>query len=157
MSVITKIKSVLPSVSTVLTKGTGIAALGAVLYDSNYVGKMQADLYSSERDAKTTGYYLNNSMYLNSMSKIDEKIKDLSYTTELDQTYKRFFNEGIGYTKGFISMLIRNVIPLGLGLLATFGGKASSKAGAIGVAIYGAYRFIKHFFGMGTPPGMKFD
>lgn len=157
MSVLGRIRSAMPSASTIVTKGLGIAALGEVLKDAHYVGKMQSDLYASERDARTTGYYLNNSMYLNSMSKFDEKIKNLSYTTELDQTYKRFFNEGIGYIRGFTSMLIRNVIPLGLGIAATFGGKVSSKVGAIGVAVYGAYRFVKNFFGLGTPPGMKFD
>ena len=156
-SVISRIKNAMPSASTVLSKGLGIAALGVVLKDAHYVGKMQADLYSSEKDARSTAHYLNNSMYLGTMSKFDEKIKNLSYTTELDQTYKRFFNEGIGYIRGFTSMLTRNVIPLGLGIGATFGGKISSKVSAIGVAAYSTYRFIKNFFGLGTPGGIKFD
>lgn len=105
MAILTRITSKLPSVSTLLTRGTGLAALGIVAYDANYLGKMEADLYSSSRDAKSTAYYLNNSMYMPNMSKFTEKIKNWSFTTELDQTYKRFFNEGIGYIKGFTALL----------------------------------------------------
>ena len=47
MAILTKITSKLPSVSTLLTRGAGLAALGIVAYDANYLGKMEADLYSS--------------------------------------------------------------------------------------------------------------
>ena len=157
VSVLSRIKSAFPSASKVITKGAGLAALGIVLNDSHYLGKMQSDLYSSEKDARSTAYYLNNSMYLSDMSKFSEKIKNWSYTTELDQTYKRFFNEPIGYIKGFVSMLVQNVIPLGLSMGALFGGKITSKASAIGLGIYGVYKFVKNFFGWGTPPGWKLD
>ena len=56
MAILTRIRSVLPNVSTMVTKGAGLAALGIVAYDANYVGKMKADLYASSRDAKTTAY-----------------------------------------------------------------------------------------------------
>ena len=157
MSVIGRIRSALPSGSKLITKGLGLAALGMVAYDSHYVGKLQSDLYASEKDAASTAYYFNNSRYVTDMRKSTEAIKNASYTMELDQTYKRFFNEGIGYIKGFASMLVNNVIPLGLGLGALFGGKVASKGSAIGLAVYGAYKFIKNFFGLGTPPGLKFD
>ena len=157
MRVIGRIRSVLPSTSSLLTKGLGLAALGMVAHDSHYVGKLQSDLYASEKDAASTAYYFNNSRYVSDMRKSTEAIKNLSYTMELDQTYKRFFNEGIGYIKGFGSMLVNNVVPLGLGLGAVFGGKVAGKASAIGLAVYGAYKFIKNFFGFGTPPGLKFD
>ena len=88
-----------------VTKGIGAVALGAVAYDAHYLGKIQADLYSSEKDAASTGYYLNNSLYSTNMSKIQEGIKDASYEMELDCGWKRFINEGVGYVKGFTSML----------------------------------------------------
>lgn len=136
-----------------LAKGVGVAALGCVAYDSHYIGKLQADIYASEKDAKSAAYYLNNSMYLNSMSKIEEGIRNKAYTMDLDQGYKRFFNSGIGYVKGFCSMLIDNVIPLGLGLgaLITKGKLSKGCAGALGV--YAGYQLIKNFFGWGTPGG----
>lgn len=157
MAILTNIRSVLPSASTLVKKGIGLAALGVVAYDANYVGKVQADLYSSTKDAQSTTYYLNNSMYMPNMSKFTEKIKNWSFTTELDQTYKRFFNEGIGYIKGFTGSLANAFIPLGLGIGALFGGKTVSKASAIGLGIYGVYKFIRNFFGIGTPNTLKID
>ena len=99
-----------------VTKGIGAVALGAVAYDAHYLGKIQADLYSSEKDAASTGYYLNNSLYSTNMSKIQEGIKDASYEMELDCGWKRFINEGVGYVKGFTSMLVSHIVPFGLGL-----------------------------------------
>ena len=148
MTILTRIRSVLPNVSTIVTKGAGLTALGIVAYDANYVGKMKSDLYASTRDAKSTAYYLNNSMYMPNMSKFNEKVKNWSFTTELDQTYKRFFNEGIGYVRGFTGMLINSVVTLGLGLGALFGGKTVAKGSTIGLAVYAGYKFVKNFFGI---------
>lgn len=157
MSVIGRIRSVFPSTSSIVTKGLGLAALGVVLKDSHYLGKVQADLYASKKDADSATYFLNNSMYLSDMRKSSEAIKDTAYTMELDQTYKRFFNEGIGYIKGFFSMLVSNVIPLGLGIGAVFGGKAASKMSAVGIAAYAIYRVIRSAFGIGVPNGLKMN
>lgn len=157
MPILTRIRSMLPSVSTVITKGAGLTALGIVAYDANYLGKVQSDLYASTKDAKSTAYYLNNSMYMSNMSKFTEKIKNWSFTTELDQTYKRFFNEGIGYIKGFTGMLVNSVIPLGLGLGALFAKKPAAKICTASLAVYGAYKFIRNFFGIGTPNTLKID
>ena len=143
--------------SKIIIRGAGLTALGMVLSDAHYNGKMRSDLYSSEKDAASTLYYLNNSMYLTSGSKTQEKIKNLSFTTELDQTYKRFFNEGFGYIKGFGSMLATHIVPLVLGAGALAGGNKLSKISAGGLGVYAGYEFIKNFFGFGTPQGIKFD
>ncbi len=155
MTVIGRIRSVMPSASSIITKGLGIVALGIVAKDSNHLGKVQADLYASKKDADAAAHYLNNSLYLSDMRKSNEAIKDTAYRFELDQTYKRFFNEGIGYIKGFTSMLINNVIPLGLGIGATFGGKHTAKISTIGLVAYGVYRIIRNAFGIGVPNGIK--
>ena len=154
--IINRIKSALPSTSTILTKGVGLGALGILTYDAHYVGKIQSDLYASEKDAQQTGYYLNNTLYLPSMSKTAEKVKNWSYKMTLDHTWRRFFNEGIGYVKGFGSMLVDNVVPLALGIGAVKSWKTPiiGKACAVGLALYGGYEFLKNFFGVGTPPGL---
>lgn len=157
MAILNRIRSVLPSATSLITKGVGLAALGVVAYDANYVGKIQSDLYASKKDAQSTAYYLNNSMYMPNMSKFTEKVKNWSLSWELDQTYKRFFNEGIGYIKGFAGSLINAVVPLGLGIGALFGGKTLGRGSAIGLAIYGAYKFVRNFFGIGTPNTLKID
>lgn len=136
-----------------VTKGIGAVALGAVAYDAHYLGKIQADLYSSEKDAASTGYYLNNSMYSTNMSKIQEGIKDASYEMELDCGWKRFINEGVGYVKGFTSMLVSHIVPFGLGLGALLSKGLPSKICAGGLGIYAGYEFVKNFFGWGTPGG----
>ncbi len=155
VSVLNRIKNYIPKPSTVLKKGIGLATLGYVAYDANYVGKMQADLYASEKDANSTGYYLNNAMYGANMSKTEELIRDKSFRMELDTTWKRFINSGIGYIKGFTTMLIDHVVPLGLGIGTLCGGKITSKASAIGLGIYGTYEFLRTFFGVGTPKGLR--
>ena len=111
---------------------------------------MQADIYASERDANCTAYFLNNDMYSTNMSKTQDNIRDASYKMELDQGWRRFFNTGIGYVKGFSSMLISHVVPLGLGIGALMKGKVG-KVSDIGLAAYGVYEFVKNFFGFGTP------
>ena len=157
MAILSRIRSVLPSATSVITKGAGLAALGIVAYDANYVGKIQSDLYASKKDAQSAAYYLNNSMYMPNMSKFTEKIKNWSLSWELDQTYKRFFNEGIGYIKGFTGSLVNAVVPFALGIGAFFGGKTVAKASTAGLAIYGAYKFVRNFFGIGTPNTLKID
>lgn len=137
----------------ILTKGVGLAALGLVGYDAHYMGKIQADLYASEKDAKAAAYYLNNSMYSTNMSKIQEAVRDASFRMELDTSWKRFFNEGIGYIKGFSSMLVDHVVPFGLGVGALLTKGKFAKFCAGGLGIYAVYEFLKNFFGWGTPGG----
>lgn len=157
MTILTKITNALPSATSLITKGAGLAALGVVAYDANYVGKIKSDLYASTKDAQSTAYYLNNSMYMPNMSKFSEKVKNWSLSWELDQTYKRFFNEGIGYVKGFMGSLVNAVVPLGLGIGALFGGKTVAKASTAGLAVYSVYKFVRNFFGIGTPQTLKID
>ena len=136
-----------------LAKGVGIAALGCVGYDAHYIGKLQADIYASEKDANSAAYYLNNSLYSTNMSKIQEGVRDASYKIDLDQGYKRFFNSGIGYLKGFGSMVINHVIPFGLGLGALLAKGKLSKGCAGALGVYAGFEFLRNFFGWGTPGG----
>ena len=138
----------------IITGAVGLAGLGYVGYDSHYIGKMQADLYASEHDASSTAYYLNNDMYSTNMSKTQDKIRNVSYEMELDQGWKRFFNTGIGYIKGFTSMLVAHVVPLVLSLGALFARGNASKICAGGLGVYGIYEVVKNFFGFGTPGGL---
>jgi hypothetical protein len=134
-----------------LTGAMGLAGLGVIGYDSHYVGKLQSDLYASERDAKNAIYYLNNDMYNTGMSKVEDKVRDFSYNMELGTNWKRFINTGIGYVKGFTSMLVSSIVPLTLSLGAIFAPKKAAKWFAGGLGIYGAYAFLKNFFGWSTP------
>lgn len=136
-----------------IKKGVGLTALGMVAYESNYVGKIQADKYATERDALATAHYLNNTMYSNNLSPIRQGIKNAAYNLELNQSWRRFFNLGIGYVKGFCSMLVSNVIPLVLGLGTVLAKGKTATAFAIGLGVYGIGSAIKNFFGIGVPRG----
>lgn len=137
--------------NNLITKGAGLAALAYVGYDAHHIGKVQADLYASEKDAANASYYLNNTLYSTNMSKIQEGIKDASYKMELDQGYKRFIYQGIGYIKGFCSMVVTHVVPFGLGLGALLTKGLPAKLSACGLGLYAGYEFVKNFFGWGVP------
>lgn len=136
-----------------IKKGVGIAALGLVGYESHYIGKIQADRYATEKDALATSRYLNNTLYNNDLSPVKQKVKNAGYEYELDQGWRRFFNLGIGYIKGFGSMLVNNVIPLGLGIATVFAKGKASTVSAIALGIYAVGSAIKNFFGIGVPRG----
>lgn len=136
-----------------ITKGVGIAALGLVAKDSHSVGKIYADKYATEKDAYYCSDYLNNTLYNPTMSDITDSVKDTALNMEIDQTWRRFFNLGIGYVKGFATMITNEVIPFGLGLGALLTKGPVAKACAGGVLLYGAAKFVKNFFGLGVPKG----
>lgn len=151
MSIITYIKN---NPSKLITGAIGLTGLGFVTYDAHNLGKIQSDLYASERDAKWTQYFLNNDMYVSKMSRTEENIRDWAFQTDLGQGIRRVINAPIGYTKGFFSMLVSHVVPLALSIGAIFGKGAVSKGSAIGVVAYGIYKVIKNVFGFGTPGGL---
>lgn len=136
-----------------LAKGVGVATLGMVAQDAHSIAKMQGDMYAMEKDAYYASYYLNNKLYNSSMSNVTDKVKNSAYNMELDQTWRRFFNSGIGYVQGFCSMLTNHVVPFGLGLGALLTKGLAAKICAGGAIAYGAFKLVKNFFGIGVPNG----
>lgn len=141
------------SIGKYIAKGLGVTTLALVVRDSHKIGKLQGDKYATERDAYHAVDYLNNSLYNPSMSATTDGVKNMAYRMELDQTWRRFFNLGIGYVKGFGSMLVSEVVPFGLGLGALLTKGLPAKICAGGAVIYGAAKFIRNFFGCGVPKG----
>lgn len=137
-----------------IARAAGVTGLGAVAYDANHIGNVRADLYASEKDAAATDYYLNNTLYSSNMSKIQSGIKDAAFKMQLDQGWRRFLNMGIGYIKGFSSMLVEHVVPFGLGLGALLARGKAAKICAGGLGIYAAFEFVRNFFGLGVPGGV---
>lgn len=139
--------------SNIIAKAAGAAGLAMVAYDAHVIGRITADTYASERDAAATSFYVNNSMYSTNMSAIQDGIKQKALDMQLNQGWRRFFNTGIGYVKGFTSMLTEHVVPLGLGLATLLTKGKASKICAGGLGIYAAYELIRNFFGIGVPRG----
>ena len=133
-----------------LAKGVGVAALGVVAYDSHTWGKMQSDVYAKSKDANACINTFNNSQFLSSPSITTAKLKKEVFNFETESNTRHFCNSAIGYFKGFGSMLINSVVPLGLGLTALFAKGKWSKGAAIGLGAYAVIKFFKDILGLGN-------
>lgn len=132
-----------------LPKAVGLGALGVVAYDSHIIGKLQADMYSKSKDADACAETFNNTQYLSSPSMTTSKLKNGVNRFEMESNSRHFVNSAIGYFKGFGSMLVSSVVPLGLGLGALFGKGNWAKGSAIGLGIYAGFKFFKDVLGFG--------
>ncbi len=147
MSVITAIKS---NYGKYLARGAGAAALYLVARDAHTYGKIQADINRKSKDAKAAQYFLDNTMTVDKPSMTKIKMQNGVYKFELSQQLRGFVNSAIGYFKGIGSMLVSDIIPLGLGLTSLFAkNKTLAKGSAWGLLAYGAYSFIKDGLGIG--------
>lgn len=149
MSLSTAFKSVKTNVIKYLPKAAGVAALGVCAYDAHIVGKLQADVYAKSKDADACMETYSNTRYLSTPSMTVSKMKDSVHNFEVDSNFRHFFNSGIGYFKGFIGMLMDNVVPFGLGLGALLGKGKWAKGSAIGLGIYAGISFFKDVLGFG--------
>ncbi len=149
MSISTALKSVKSNIPKYIYKGAGVAALGIIGYDAHVLGKLQSDVYSKTGDADACMAAFNNSQYLTSPSITMSNLKKGVFNWEVDSNIRHFVNSGIGYFKGFGSMLVDSVIPLGLGLGALLGKGKWSKFSAIGLGAFGVVKIFKDVLGFG--------
>lgn len=151
MSIISAVKN---NYGKYLARGVGAAALYLVARDAHAYGKVKADIDLKSKNAKAAQYYLNNTLTINKPSLTQSRMKDAVYKYELDDNLRGFINSTTGYFKGITSMLVSDVGALCLGLGAILAkGRALplAKASAIGLAVMGAYSFIKDGLGIGKP------
>lgn len=132
-----------------LVKGVGLAAIGVTAYDSHIMGNLQSDMYAKSKDADACAEAFNNTQYLSSPSQTTAKLKKGVMNVEMESNIRHFINSGIGYFKGFLSTMINNVVPLGLGIGALIGKGKIAKGSAIGLGIYGVCKFFKDVMGFG--------
>lgn len=139
-----------------LAKGAGALALGIVAYDSHTLGKINSDAYAKTQDAKACINSYNNTMFMADPSITTSKAKNFLLDLQIQDNVRHFVNSAIGYFKGFGSMLINSVVPLGLGLGAILS-KNNKVAGGfgIGLAAYGVIKFLKDVCGLGHPNYFK--
>lgn len=149
MSISTALKSVKNNIPKYIYKGAGVAALGIIAYDAHVLGKLQSDVYSKTNDADACMEAFNNSQYLTSPSITASKLKKGVFNWEVDSNIRHFVNSAIGYFKGFGTMLVDSVIPLGLGLGALLGKGKWAKGSAIGLGVFGIAKLFKDVLGFG--------
>ena len=149
MSIKTALTTFKNNVPKYLMKGAGLAALGVVAYDSHVLGKLQADVYSKSRDANACMDAYSNTQYLTSPSITASNLKKTVFNFEVENNLRHFVNSAVGYFKGFGTMLVDSVVPLGLGLGAAFGKGIVRKGSAIGLGVFAGVKFFKDVLGFG--------
>ncbi len=153
MTIISAIKN---NYGKYLAKGAGALALGIVGYDSHVLGKINSDAYAKTQDAKACRDSYNNTMFLADPSITTSKAKTFLFDWQIQDNVRHFVNSAIGYFKGFGSMLVSSVVPLGLGIGALVS-KNNKVAGGfgIGLAAYSVVKFLKDVCGLGHSNDFK--
>ena len=145
------VSSIGKNIGNLAVRTVGLTAVGITAYDAHVMGKLDADVYSqsNEADRLTSAAY--NSTYLEQPSAVMGKIKKKIFNFQVDNSIFMPFDAAIGYVKGFCNSCVDSFIPGLLGLGALFGGRVSSKVSALGLLIYGGYKFIADGIGLGRP------
>lgn len=147
MSIITAIKS---NYGKYIARGVGALAVGLVARDAHQFGKIKADMEMKTKNGIAAEYYLYNTMEMDKPSQTKTGMQNAVFNYEMDNNFRGFVNAGIGYFKGLFSSAIHDIVPLALGTTALLAkSKALFKGSAIGLAVYGAYAFIKDGLGWG--------
>jgi hypothetical protein len=83
-------------------------------------------------------------------------LKRKVFHVEQQQNWRSFINSTIGYFKGFVSSMVANVIPLGLGIFTLCASKKPAiKTGGWLLAGYGVVSFLKDVMGFGQPKDLN--
>lgn len=148
-SITTAIKNT--SVSNILVKTAGIGALGLVAYDSHNAGKIEAGAYQKTVKSKSLAQNAIDDLTLSDPSIVKQKVKGKIFQFNLDENLSGFFTSIAGYIKGFASMTVSNVIPMGLALGTVLSPSKTllSKTFGVGLLAYGAVFLAQEVLGIG--------
>lgn len=139
------------NISNILFKAVGAAGLGLVVYDSHKTGKIQAPLSEKTLKSKQLSDHFFDNTKLEGASEVRSKANKLVLKYFVDENLTSFFSNIGGYIKGFTSMLINNVVPLGLAIGTLVSPKGFlSKAFGVGLLAYGGIFMLQKAFGIGT-------
>lgn len=150
MSIISAIKTA--DYGKFISRGIGAAALYFVARDAHVYGKIQADANMKTKNAEMSDYFLTNTMTLDKPSITKRNLQDEIFKYDLSHNIGGFVNSFIGYFKGLFDSLTSDVVPLGLGMAAVLAkgkGLPFAKASAAGLAVLGAFSFVKDGLGVG--------
>ncbi|MBP7211692.1 hypothetical protein KBA27_02550 [bacterium] len=125
------------NIGNVLAKTAGVATLGIIAYDAHHNGKHQSMVtQESYKASSLTDSYLN-TMEQESPSIVVSKYKKGLFNVNSDENVTGFFTGIAGYTKGFVKMLAKDVVPLCLALGTFAKPGVISKGSAFGLLGYG--------------------
>lgn len=148
MSIVSSFKNI--NVANALAKTAGLAGLGYVLVDSHLAAKVEAE--KTQKDIKSDSiekHYLSD-MKLENHSIVQSKIKKKVTDFYMNENISDPFTRTAGYVKGFGSMLVNNIVPLGLSVGALVSPKGIfSKMFGVGLLAYGGIFLAQEFLGIG--------
>lgn len=142
-----------PNVSNILIKGIGAAGLGLILYDAHTLGKIESFSTQKKHGSNLASRAIENTISQNSPSLLESKVRKGASNVIMDEGITDFFNAIGGYVKGFATMLVDHVIPLGLalGTVLTPKNSKAAKGFGIGLLAYGAIFLLRDAFGVLKP------
>lgn len=136
-------------ISGALAKTAGVAGLVAVGYDAHHRAKTSSVMYEQNHKSNTIAKDYMNLMKLDSSSEVKNAVNKRIFNFKMDNNIDSFFGSIKGYCKGFGSMLVDHVLPLGLSLGAVLTKGALSKTFGLGLAVYGTCYLAKEILGIG--------
>lgn len=147
MSVVSSLKNI--KFADVLAKTAGIAGLAYVAYDSHKAARVEATKVQKDMKSESIEDHYLSDMKLDSPSVVKSNIKKRITEFSLDENISSPFTAAAGYVKGFSSMLVNNVVPLGLSAGALIAPKGIlSRLFGIGLVVYGGIFLAKEIFGV---------
>lgn len=126
------------NVLNVLTKVTGAAGLGLVLYDAHHYGKTNSHMGELDHKAhQLKGRYMDE-MMLDKPSIIKQEAKHKIFNFFVHEKMSEPYVLAKGYGDGFMSMLTQHIVPFGLSIGALVTRGVASKFCGLGLLAYGA-------------------
>lgn len=137
------------NVLNVLTKVTGAAGLGLVLYDAHNAGKIKASMEEKHHKTEQLKDRYMEEMKLDKPSVLKDEAKHHVFNFFLHENMSEPYNMTKGYGKGFLDMLTQHLLPFGLSVVALATKGFVSKFCGAGLLAYGALFLAEEMFGFG--------
>lgn len=136
-------------ITNYLAKAVGIGGLALVGYESHSYGKLQATNFAKNVKTDTLTKHLIEDTKLDTPSAVRNGFKKQIFNFHMEEGFSDFFTNIAGYAKGFSTMLVSNVIPLGLSAATVMTKGLASKMFGAGLVAYGGIYLLQEIFGIG--------
>lgn len=142
------------TLTKIVCKTAGAAGIGAVLYDAYTIGKSS----SRKRAFALTANHLEkayaNSRTLDNVSNVRNSLQKNVQDWRMTNPIHPLIGKIAGFIKGSLTSLGNNLIPVCFASMALAAKGFMAKAGALGLAVYGALMIARDGFGLGKQTPM---
>lgn len=135
-------------ISGILTQAVGIIGLGLVGYDSHKTAMFNSAMTTKEAKSNSLTRNYMEDLSIDSPSVVKQRVREGLFRFNLEENVSGFFTSIFGYVKGFVTMVMHNIIPTALALGALIKNPAS-KLCAAGLVLFGGMCLFQEIFGTG--------